>query len=294
MNYRFVLNAGFLCFALGFISLATVQSSAQRQRQTAMDVDYCEMVRSPEAFDGRIVRFTSLMSYSTVVSVDGEPFLIYGADCNGGDYFSAVDLLPEFKWSEQAKELLIGLQEGGTYTLAITVLAKFENQIIPSFGHLGWAINQVTLQKVESIQDITTRPEASRPNYGDETKRTEFGRRLQDINSSIMFLFLGGPRDSAILESIADDFTVIDRNNVSYSRSNYSELIRKGLFDNRDQIVSRAVTNPKVEPKNGLYQATGFLIVEDIEKSERRLRYQNLFRRIGDRIFVVETRFSDP
>ncbi len=294
MNSGFVLNASFLWFALGFISLASVQSTAQHQYIAAMDVDYCRMVRSPESFDGRNVRFTSLMSYSTVVSVDGDPFLIYRADCNGGDYFSAVELLAEFKWSEKAKELLGSLEEGGTYTLAITAIGKFENQIIPSFGDLGWAINQVTLFEVESIEDITSKPETTRPSYRAETKRTEFGRRLRDINSGILFLLLGGPRDSAILESIAEDFKVIDRNNVSYSRSNYSELIRKGLFDNRDQIAGKAVTNPRVELRKGLYQATGFLIVKDIERSERRLKYQNLFRRIGDSIFLVEARFSDP
>ncbi|HMO79679.1 MAG TPA: hypothetical protein PKD24_02710 [Pyrinomonadaceae bacterium] len=294
MNYRFVLNAGFLWFALGFISLASLQSSAQRQPKAAMDVDYCRMVRSPESFDGKIVRFTSLMSYSTVVRVDGDSFLIYGTDCNGGDYFSAVDLLAEFKWSEQAKELLRGVQEGGTYTLAITAIGKFENQIIPSFGHLGWAINQVTLFEIESIEDITSKPEATRPSYRTETNRTEFGRRLRDINAGILFLFLDGPKDPAILESIAEDFKVIDRDNVSYSIANYSELIRKGLFDNKDQIAGKAVTDPRVVLRNGLYQATGFLKAEDVEGSERRLKYQTLFRRIGDLIFVVETRFSDP
>jgi hypothetical protein len=282
------------CWVIGAVFCGTSTADAQRDQQEPQVVDYCEIVRSPDKYIGKLVRFHAHMTYSTVPRVDGDTSFIYSPSCNDGDYHSAVEFARRSR-SDNAdvKKEFANLPENSFSIVAVKVVGKYDHHIIPTFGHLGWSVNQVTIHNIESARDISQLPDLDYPQRGNK-QRTKFGERLRDVNAFLILILIDGSREKSILQYFAEDFIITDSHDVEYTRANFDRLLRRGLFSEPDGIVQRAVTNPRVEFKNGAYYATGLAFVMDIEKKERRLKYQNVYVPHEDFVRLVEARFTKP
>ena len=286
--------ARFHIFALLLVVMALGgNSQGQGGRDKPLNVRYCTLVYSPEEYANKIVRFSAYMSYSTVTAVHGDTSIIYGAECNADDYFSAVRYIRNFK-SREASKIFKAVPEESIAMFAVTITGKFDYNIVPTFGDLSWAINQITIHKIESIQNVTSRSEVLKSTYRAERTRIDFGNRLKVINTELMFLIVNAKKPTTELTYIADDFSLTDTTGSSYTKDTFMDVVARGIFSEPGNIATTGVTGPRIEIRNGLYHASGFVIAKNDGGEEYRLKYHNIYRRHQDSVLLIESKLTRP
>jgi hypothetical protein len=283
-----------LAILLLVLAWSPLAAAAQTKTPKIRQVDYCSLFDPGlKDFESGIIETRVLMTYSTIERVDGGDSFFYSPKCNKGDFFAVENSSNEkspwkklnIRFSELAKEK--------EYVFEVKLKGKLQTTIFPTFGHLGWSRNELEVLEVEYLKDVTST--AVKPDYEAETPLSDQGKDLKNTNLTIMGVFISGAFKSDIENLLADDFVATDSFENKYTKQNYLELVRKGLFAPSPKYDdSRKISNGYARLFQAGYKVSGFVAVAGKAVKEQKLMYENTYRYKNDSWIATEIKFSNP
>jgi hypothetical protein len=259
--------------------------SANAFSQSKTVLDYCSIVRSPSSYAGKDVHFRAYLTYSTVSRVDGGDSFFFSPQCNSGDYFTTVEFSNPVSTSFFEK-----LDLGKEFVLEAEVVGKFDSSFPALFGHLSWALHELTIINLISVKDVSRTQANIKPNYDAETPIRNDGRAISALTSEIVSGFMG--TGSITLERyFSSNLIVIGFEQKPITISEAVEAIR--LFLLTDNNTTSFVSNPSVERHEKDVIATGIFGVRSQNGLDKKsVGYECAFRRSGDGLDPVKIVFT--
>lgn len=276
-----------LIYALASMQLSEAQGSSQNTKI----LDYCSIVKTPERYIGKVIRTRALMTYSTVSRVDGGDSFLYSPLCNNGDYF-VVTNYEEMQKPDKTSTFFERLANEKNFIFEVVIAGRFEYSIVPNFGHLSWAMNELKVHRIASIRDVTSIQSYKKPDSNVETPRRNAGSHLRWLNSEIMFYFLGDP--SREVEARLDNgLEIVDASSHTFRRSEVNEFRNIGLFDSTLKYRDKFVSGPSVSYESGKYIASGNLGVTLNSGEKKILKYECIYRSSNEGFILEKVSFSN-
>jgi hypothetical protein len=147
-------------FLLTLVYAACTDQTARMDNDPSSDtpaVDFCDLVRSPSRYDGKVVRTEA------IVAVGFEIAIVYDPKC--GDHnkrawytFDESSYQPDEKGWKSLRELLFpsSNQRSGHYNgrAKATMVGRFDASDKNGYGHMNSCRFQFTIMRVERVQAV--------------------------------------------------------------------------------------------------------------------------------------------